>query len=91
MHINVLEAIALRHLLLHLRVDDPSTAKIQIRVDNTTVVHTTAKGTSRSFVLNSVIGEIRNCNLWKCVVSSDYVDTKHNEADWLSRLWEPQQ
>ena len=78
-HINVLEMkalIAAVHRLL------PSGAKVQLLVDNTTVMHTTRKQYSASFALNAHMKDFPDD---VTIVSIDYIKSAENPADALSR------
>jgi hypothetical protein len=83
-HINVKEARALYYVLSRFRLDD--IGQLHIKVDNTSLLYTAAKGDSRSYLLSQEILRIWSLENWKRVVSIAYVDSASNRADLPSRL-----
>jgi hypothetical protein len=87
-NINVLEAQAWLHALYFVQsIQTPHLHyTVEGRIDNTSVLYRIPKGSSKSFQLNQVIVDIFTHPISKFVTSLTYVNTKLNQADWVSRL-----
>ena len=83
-HINVKEAIAVREALTHL--DLRNIHDLQLRIDNTSTVYCSQKGSSKSFILNSVVEQIWDNGNFGKITSIEYIRSEDNRADALSRL-----
>lgn len=84
LHINIKEALAFFSALS--AFDWSNTDQIEVRIDNTTVIHCAGKGTSRCHHLNAIIGDIWAHSAYCKVVDIAYVNTQSNRADGLSRI-----
>jgi hypothetical protein len=60
--------------------------QIELLMDNTSAIGCFQKQSSKSFDLNSVVHSAVSHTMWKYISSIEYVNTKQNPADWLSRL-----
>lgn len=85
LHINILEALAVKKALHSFH--DLEGSVVQPRIDNTSVVATTAKGYSKSEDLNSQIRDIQAiCSAKRILLKSPvFVRSKDNLADFWSR------
>jgi hypothetical protein len=83
-HINVLE---LRALAAGLQDLVPDNAHINVIVDNTTAMHVTRRGYSRSFRLNNELRKLLSIVRGKNITIHDisYISSENNPADPLSR------
>jgi hypothetical protein len=59
----------------------PPGLPVRCVIDNTTVGYAWAKTRSRNFVINACIGRLAGFN----IISVEYIDSRHNLADGLSR------
>ena len=91
-HINLLEAHAVLRGLIILQATTPTKdfphLAIDVHIDNTSVLFTTMKGSSRSFELNAIIGQIWRLPITKQVRSWQYVRSADNLADTPSRWFQ---
>jgi hypothetical protein len=84
-HINLLEAMALKFALKAFSAELSKTA-VKVRVDNTTVMHSTIKGGSKSEELNRLIVDIRRLlDQHQITATIAYVKSGENPADIPSR------
>ena len=91
-HINILEAHAVLRglIILQARLSGISQANllIDVFIDNTSVLFTTMKGSSKSFELNAIVGQIWLLPITRCVRSWQYVKSADNLADGPSRWFQ---
>lgn len=61
-------------------------SKVEIRIDNTSVVYGISRGYSRVFNLNQRLADaVRILEATEADISVSYVRSEHNKADWASR------
>ena len=84
LHINIKEALAISTALD--KIDFKGVTSLHLKVDNTSVLYTLEKRSSKSFALNAVILKITKHEHYSKLASLAYVVSHKNNADVLSRL-----
>jgi hypothetical protein len=89
LHINCLEAIALRNGLraFHSLITCAVPTTLRVVVDNTTVIFSMRKNRSRNFVMSHVLQDINSlAQTANIVLQAEYIKSAENPADVWSRL-----
>lgn len=85
-HINVKEIMAVHKAMSSIEIDNVEELDIVLRIDNTSALYSLQKGDSRSHKISAIVVAIHHSRIWKQVTRIEYVNTKKNSADILSRL-----